>query len=167
MFLRKGLLDGKSVAISGSVAPALRDELVALGAVIAPPGENVDALVHDAGEALTADGLSVALEQAWSSISEVAAGQLIPAGRAGKVVLIAPRPDVGDHASAARDALENLARTLSIEWARYGITAVAIAPASATTDQELATLVSFLLSRAGDYFSGCRLELGSVDDGRP
>ena len=47
----------------------------------------------------------------------VATGALIPAG-AGKCVLIAPRPDRGPFAGAARAALENLARTLSVEWAR-------------------------------------------------
>ena len=39
------------------------------------------------------------------------------------------------HADAARAGLENLARTLSIEWARYAITLVAIAPGRATPAQ--------------------------------
>ncbi|MBV9807120.1 MAG: hypothetical protein JO286_08060, partial [Solirubrobacterales bacterium] len=51
----------------------------------------------------------------------------IPGG-AGKVLLIAPRSRAGSFAAAARAALENLARTLSVEWARYGATAVAVAP---------------------------------------
>lgn len=165
MLLRHGLLDGKSVAISGSVSAGVREAIRAVGAVIPPPDAEpeVDALVHDAGGALAAFGLSAALEQAWTAICEVAARQLIPAGRPGKLVLLAPRPDGGEFAAAARDALENLARTLSVEWARYAITTVAIAPGTSTTEEELATLVCYLLSPAGDYFSGCRLELGAVE----
>jgi NAD(P)-dependent dehydrogenase (short-subunit alcohol dehydrogenase family) len=165
MLLRQGLLEGKSVAVSGSVDTAVRDALVSLGAAVAPPetDEEVDALVHDAGAALQAYDLAAALEQAWSAIAEVAARRLIPAGRPGKVIVIAPRPDAGMYAAAARDALENLARTLSVEWARYAITTVAITPGPRTNDEQLATVVCFLLSRAGDYFSGCRLELGTVD----
>ena len=82
------------------------------------------------------------------AIRGVATGALIPAG-AGKVLLIAPRPAGGSFASAARAALENLARTLSVEWARYGVTTVAIAPGARTTDEELAELVCFLVSPAG------------------
>jgi NAD(P)-dependent dehydrogenase (short-subunit alcohol dehydrogenase family) len=74
--------------------------------------------------------------------------------------MIAPRPDAGAFAGAARAALENLARTLSVEWARYGITATAITPGKATTDDQIAQLVCFLVSPAGDYFSGCRFSLG-------
>ena len=66
-------------------------------------------------------------------------------------------------AEAARAALENLARTLSAEWARYGITVTAIAPGRSTTDDEVASLVAFLTSVAGDYYSGCRFELGAIE----
>jgi NAD(P)-dependent dehydrogenase (short-subunit alcohol dehydrogenase family) len=88
----------------------------------------------------------------------VATGALIPAG-AGKVLLIGPRPDGAQFAGAARAALENLARTLSVEWARYGVTAVAIAPGARSTADDLAELVCFLVSVAGEYFSGCEFEL--------
>ena len=75
-------------------------------------------------------------------------------------MLIAPAEDPGDEfVAAARAALENLARTLSIEWARYGITAVAIAPAAGARDEDVALLSAYLVSGAGDYFSGCRFEL--------
>ena len=66
------------------------------------------------------------------------------------------------YARAARAALENLARTLSVEWARHEITAVALWPGQHTTDAEVAELACFLLSPAGGYFSGCRFELGAV-----
>ena len=82
------------------------------------------------------------------------AGAWIAAERGGKVVLIAPRDD-----APQRAALENLARTLSIEWSRYAITPTAILPGAATTDAEVAQLVAFLASPAGDYYSGCAFTL--------
>ena len=51
------------------------------------------------------------------------------------------------------------ARTLSIEWARYGITVVAVAPGAETTREEVAALCAWLASPAGAYFSGCLLDL--------
>ena len=78
------------------------------------------------------------------------------------MVLLAPAAGAGTFAPAAADALENLARTLSVEWARHEITAVMVAPGPGTTVQELATLVAFLVSEAGGYLSGCRIELGAV-----
>ena len=79
--------------------------------------------------------------------------------RGGRIVYIAPAPDAGAHAEAARAGLENLARTLSIEWARYAITPVTIAPGRATTAGEVAALTAYLASPAGAYFSGCLLDL--------
>ena len=74
---------------------------------------------------------------------------------------LAPRP--GDaHREAARSGLENLARTLSIEWARFGVRPVAILPGSATEDAEVAELVAYLVSPAGAYYSGCAFTLGAA-----
>jgi citronellol/citronellal dehydrogenase len=87
---------------------------------------------------------------------------MIEQQQAGKIILLAPHQQAGTHAEAARAALENLARTLSVEWARYAITTTMIAPGEAATDEQLAMLVAYLVSPAGDYFSGCRFELGSV-----
>ena len=42
------------------------------------------------------------------------------------MISLAPRPDAGPRAQAARAALENMARTLSIEWARYGVRTTAV-----------------------------------------
>ncbi|HUN78961.1 MAG TPA: hypothetical protein VMU32_08585 [Solirubrobacteraceae bacterium] len=81
---------------------------------------------------------------------------------AGRIVYIAPRPDAGEHSDAARAGLENLARTLSIEWARYGVTTVAVAPGAHTSGEQAATLVAYLASPAGAYFSGCQLDLRGV-----
>ncbi len=123
--------------------------------------EAVSALVCDTRARFAHQGLQAALASAWAEVRAVAVGALIPSG-GGKVVLIAPPPDSGELASAMRAALENLARTLSVEWARYGIRVTALAPGPSTTERELEDLVSFVLSRAGDYFSGCRFDLGAV-----
>ena len=125
----------------------------------------LDALLYDADASFGAgggDALGAMLEQAWRAIRAVATGALIEAHAPGRLLMVAPRPDAGRHAPAARAALENLARTLSVEWARYGITAVALWPGRITTDAELAQIACFLLSPAGGYFSGCRWELGGA-----
>jgi citronellol/citronellal dehydrogenase len=98
----------------------------------------------------------------WAMTRAVANAALIPAADGGRVLLIAPRPDAGEHAAAAIAATENLARTLSIEWARHRVTAVAIAPGAGTPAASLGELVAYLASAAGDYFSGCLLDLRGV-----
>jgi len=175
--LRQGLFEGRAVALAGGVTPALREALAALGARVeeldaaldedgarewAAGFEGMRALVFDARDVFAAggqDALRQTLERAWVAVRALATAALIPAG-AGKVVLIGPRPDAGPFAAAARAALENLARTLSVEWARYGVGTVAIAPGAHTRDDDLAELVCFLVSPAGEYFTGCVFELG-------
>jgi NAD(P)-dependent dehydrogenase (short-subunit alcohol dehydrogenase family) len=75
------------------------------------------------------------------------------------VLIVGPRPDAGPFAGALRAGLENLARTLSIEWSRYGWRIVTILPGRLTSDAALAEVVAFLASPAGDYYSGCALAL--------
>jgi NAD(P)-dependent dehydrogenase (short-subunit alcohol dehydrogenase family) len=81
------------------------------------------------------------------------------AARGGRIVYLAPAPDAGEYAAAACAGLENLARTLSTEWARHGVTTVTIAPGAGTAAGEVAALVAYLASPAGAYFSGCLLDL--------
>jgi hypothetical protein len=183
--LREGLLDGRAIAIAGGGEPepvrgalerlGARVEIVPADGAVGEDEERVGewarsrgplrAIVYD-GRAVFGSGgeqaLSESLERAWISVREVANGALIPAEEPGKVVLLGPRPDAGPLAESARAGLENLARTLSVEWARFAVTAAMVAPGTATTDDELAELVCFLVSPAGEYFSGCRLELGVV-----
>jgi NAD(P)-dependent dehydrogenase (short-subunit alcohol dehydrogenase family) len=102
--------------------------------------------------------LRVCLDLAWNVTRTVVNSAFLPGGCGGRIVYLAPSADVGEHADAARAGLENLARTLSIEWARHGITTVAIAPGSAAA-QEVAALTAYLASPAGAYFSGCLLDL--------
>lgn len=184
MTFAPGLLGDRRVAIAGDggVARETRARLGALGAAVEDlPGEALadeegaarwarthaplDALVVDAGVAFGAggaDALGATMDATWRAIRAIATGALIEAETPGRLLLVAPRPNAGRHASAARAALENLARTLSVEWARYRITAVALWPGPDTTDGELAELAGFLISPAGGYFSGCRFELGAV-----
>lgn len=172
--LREGLLDGRAVATAG-VSEQVRRTLTGLGARVEDLatdgglGEDEEqvgdwarahaplhALVYDAATAHSTDAV-------WVAIREVAVGALIPEPAPGKVVLIAPRPGPGEHARALGAALDNLARTLSVEWARFGVTVVALAPGEGATDEQLAQLICLLCSHAGDYFSGCRLELGNIN----
>jgi NAD(P)-dependent dehydrogenase (short-subunit alcohol dehydrogenase family) len=176
---RPELLAGRRVAFAGADETAAATAIHELGAAIelAPEGleeEELQAwvtarlplhgLVFDARPRFAAGGvqsLTAALERAWVVARAVATEALIPA-RAGRLIFIAPRPEAGPYAEGARVGLENLARTLSIEWARFTVTAVALNPGTPTTEDELIGLVSFLLSKAGAYLTGCRLDLGAA-----
>lgn len=176
--LRPHLLDGRVVALGGGgAADALGAPLAALGAATAPLPATLDedalaaavdpltdVLVHDLRPAFAGgDALRATLDLAWVTVRAVANAAFIPGARGGKVTLVAPPADEADPTAAGvRAAAENLARTLSIEWARHGIVTVAITPGAATTDAELAALTAFLASPAGDYWSGCRLALGEL-----
>jgi NAD(P)-dependent dehydrogenase (short-subunit alcohol dehydrogenase family) len=105
--------------------------------------------------------LRAAADAAWVAASAAATAVMI-AGGGGKLVVIAPAPGAGPHAGAARAALENLARTLSIEWARHQIRITTIHPGQATSPDEVGALVAYLASPAGDYYSGCLFTLGST-----
>jgi hypothetical protein len=145
MILRQGLLSGVRVVADGAVAT----RLVELGADVS--SEAPDVLVFAGGA-----GVPAVLDEAWDAIRAVLHDGLL-------IVLVAPPP--GDaHAEAARAGLENMARTLSIEWAGRGIRPVAIAPGRATSPAEIAELVAYLASPAGAYFSGCRFDLGAAHD---
>ena len=144
MILRHGLLGGVRVAASGRVAA----RLVELGAE--PASESPDVLVFEGSGEVPA-----VLDEAWDAIRGALRDEQL-------IVLIAPPP--GDaHAEAARAGLENMARTLSIEWARRAIRPVAITPGRTTSPAEIAELVAFLASPAGAYYSGCRFDLGAAD----
>jgi hypothetical protein len=160
--LRRGLLDGTTIAVTDEAAGAGLRKLGAATPVLAPAFpldddalaaaaaqlDAVDAVVCD-GQALFdaagggLDGLRAAADGCFAAARAVANAAFIPAAR-GKVVLLAPE----DPATAA--ALENTARTLSTEWARHGIVTACV-HARARSD----ALVAFLCSHAGDYYSGC------------
>ena len=181
--LRDELLAGRTIGLSGRRrAASVRDRLIMLGAGVLDldwPDSLDDqqvldwvrargplgAVVHD-GRTSFGDGghagLTAVLDDAWRAVAAIANAALIQSGEGGKVILIGPLAGAGEYAGAARSALENLARTLSVEWARYGITSAAIWPGQTSSEDDLAELVAFLVSPAGDYYSGCRFVLGAV-----
>jgi NAD(P)-dependent dehydrogenase (short-subunit alcohol dehydrogenase family) len=181
--LRPHLLDGLVVAFGGGGSAPIPAALSVLGAATAqlPTAPDEDAmagavdpstnvLVHDLRPAFadgtSDDALRATLDLAWVTVRAVANAAFIPDARGGKITLIAPQAGGSESADVAaagvRAAAENLARTLSIEWARHGITTVAITPGANTAEHEIATTVAYLASSAGDYYSGCRLSLGEL-----
>lgn len=160
--LRRGLLEGLTVAFAGDGASAARDACARLGAVT--PLLQADLGDEDAvAGAVAGLGVPDTLVCATGDVdgtfiaTRAVANAWIAAQRGGKVVLLA-----GAAASPQRAALENLARTLSVEWARYDIRPTAILPTAATSPAEVSELVAFLASPAGDYYSGCAFTLGAA-----
>lgn len=124
------------------------------------------------------------LDAPWYLTTEVANRFFIPAGY-GKIVSITMTPHRGmplmAHSSAARSGMESLTRNWGAEWGRFGIRAVALAPGIVHTDaweryglapeqvaaglpagrlqsaDEVAAMVAFCFSPAGDYITGTTL----------
>jgi NAD(P)-dependent dehydrogenase (short-subunit alcohol dehydrogenase family) len=103
------------------------------------------------------DALAACLEGSWNATRAGVNRALLARGGERRLVLLAPAASAGEHARAARAGLENLARTLSVEWARHGLTAVALAAGEQTPAGELAALVAYVASPAGAYLSGTLL----------
>jgi citronellol/citronellal dehydrogenase len=163
----------------------------------------LDVLVNNAGgqflapaEAISAKGFRTVTELnvqgTWNMTHAAATRAFIPQER-GKVISITLSPHNGMpgmvHSGAARAAVENMMRGLSIEWSRFGIRCVAVAPGQIGTEtlmtkypremvetmdstiplgrlgrpEEVAWLIAYLASPAGDFFSGTTV---TVDGGR-
>jgi citronellol/citronellal dehydrogenase len=134
------------------------------------------------------------VEGTWLMTHAVATRSMIPSG-GGKVISITLSPHNGMpgmvHSGAARAAVENLMKGLAIEWARYGIRLNSIAPGQIGTDtfltkypkelvemmaetipigrvgtaDEIAWMIAYLASPAGDFVSGAVLTIdGARDD---
>ena len=164
----------------------------------------IDTLVNNAGgqfmspaEDIAAKGfrsvVRLNLEGTWLMTHAVATKAMIPVGR-GKVGNVTLSPHHGlpgmAHSAAARAGVENLTRTLAVEWARFGIRLVAVAAGHFRTDvlrkypqpvyegvartvplgrlgepEEHAWLIAYLASPAGDYHSGSVITVdGARDD---
>src|SRR5215217_3025710 len=108
----------------------------------------IDLLVNNAGgqymtpaEDITPKGFRTVMrlnvEGTWLMIHAVATKAMMD-GSGGKIVNVTLSPHHGlpgmAHSSAARAAVENLTRVLSIEWARFGIKLTAIASGHFATD---------------------------------
>jgi NAD(P)-dependent dehydrogenase (short-subunit alcohol dehydrogenase family) len=143
----------------GAVEEAAMDRAVATAVA---GSDGLDMLVVDGAGSFASGGLGLCLEGAWNATRAAVNHAILPAGRGGRIVYLAPAPGAGEQADAARAGLENLARTLSVEWARHEITVVTIALGDTTAPGEVGALVAYLASPAGAYFSGCQLDLGSV-----
>jgi len=170
----------------------------------------IDLLVNNAGgqflapaEDITPKGFRTVIrlnvEGTWLMTHAVATRAMIPGGRdgnprGGKIVNVTLSPHHGlpgmAHSSAARAAVENLTRVLSIEWARFGIrvTALAAGPFATETlmtkyprpvvegaartvplqrlgtEEEFAWMVAYLASPAGDFLSGAVLTIDGARD---
>jgi NAD(P)-dependent dehydrogenase (short-subunit alcohol dehydrogenase family) len=179
--LRAGLLEGTVVATAGGAGrvdaacaalgattvaieadPRDEDALAAAAAALGPVGTLVcDAVAPFVAAGGGIAGLRAGLDQTWN-VTRAVTNAIWRPGDGGKLVLLAPRPRDGAHAGALAAALENTARTLSIEWARYAIRTTAVLPGDATTDDDVAGLIAYLASPAGDYFSGCAFTLGAA-----
>jgi NAD(P)-dependent dehydrogenase (short-subunit alcohol dehydrogenase family) len=185
------------------------DEVAALVDGVLERHGRIDLLVNNAGgqyltpaEDITPKGFRTVMrlnvEGTWLMTHAVATKAMMggPDGqpRGGKIVNVTLSPHHGlpgmAHSSAARAAVENLTRVLSIEWARFGIRLTALAAGHFATDtlmtkypepvvegvagtvplgrlgteEEFAWLVGYLASPAGDYFSGAILTLDGARD---
>ncbi len=128
----------------------------------------------------------------WLMTHAAATKAFIPQG-GGKVLSVTLSPHNGMpgmvHSGAARAAVENMMRTLATEWARFGIKTCALAAGQFATEtlltkypqvvvdnlersipigragrsEEMAWLVAYLASPAGDFFSGTTI---TIDGGR-
>jgi citronellol/citronellal dehydrogenase len=181
------------------------DQVEALVAGVLRKHRRIDLLVNNAGgqyltpaEDITPKGFRTVIrlnvEGTWLMTHAVATKAMIPESRGGKILNVTLSPHHGlpgmAHSSAARAAVENLTRVLSIEWARFGIKLTALAAGAFDTDtlrtkypkpvvegvagtvplgrlgteEEFAWLVAYLASPAGDYFSGAILTLDGARD---
>jgi citronellol/citronellal dehydrogenase len=153
----------------------------------------VDVLVNNAGGQFLAPAEEISLrgfravhrlavDAAWDVTRTVAERSLIPRRR-GVVVFVgfSPRRGIPEmvHASAARAALENLASGLALEWSRYGIRTLCVAPGTILTEglegygreriaawersvplgrlgtpEEIAQAIAFLASPGAAYVTG-------------
>lgn len=170
----------------------------------------IDVLVNNAGGQFQAPAEDISLngwravhrlsvDSVWNLTREVATRSMIPR-RAGLVVFMAFSPRRGIpgmvHATAARAAVENLASGLALEWSRYGIRSVAVAPGSIISEgleqypaadraeweqgvplgrlgqpEDVAEVITFLATEAARYITGTTITIdGGADawgSGRP
>jgi citronellol/citronellal dehydrogenase len=179
------------------------DQVGALVDAVLERHGRIDLLVNNAGgqymtpaEDITSKGFDTVvrlnLTGTWLMTHAVATKAMIPAG-GGKIVNVTLSPHHGlpgmAHSSAARAAVENLTRVLSIEWARFDVKLTAIASGHFATEalkkypepvhrsvartvplqrlgepEEQAWLVAYIASPAGDYYSGCIFTIDGARD---
>jgi citronellol/citronellal dehydrogenase len=210
---RQGPLDATvaEIAAAGGQAEAMALDIRDAEAVesffdgILASHKRLDLLVNNAGgqflspaEAITPKGfrtvIDLNVQGTWQMTHAAATRAFIPQG-GGKVVSVTLSPHNGMpgmvHSGAARAAVENMTRTLAVEWARFQVKLVAIAAGQFDTEvlrtkypkevsenvartiplgrlgrpEELAWMVAYLASPAGDFTSGTVITIdGARDD---
>jgi citronellol/citronellal dehydrogenase len=181
------------------------DQVQELVAGVLERHSQIDVLVNNAGgqylcaaEDITPKGfrtvIRLNLEGTWLMTHAVATKAFIPSGHGGRVISVTLTPHTGlagmAHSSAARAAVENLMKVLAIEWARYRINLVAVAPGVVDTDtfrtkyppevvefwarntlagrlvapEEVARTIAFLASPGGDSISGSVINVDAAHD---
>jgi citronellol/citronellal dehydrogenase len=164
----------------------------------------LDVLVNNAGgqflspaEAITPKGfrtvIDLNVQGTWLMTHAAATKAFIPREE-GKILSVTLSPHNGMpgmvHSGAARAAVENMMRTLAVEWARFGIKTCALAAGQFATEtlltkypqvvvdnlersiptgrigrpEEMAWLVAYLASPAGDFFSGTTITIDGARD---
>jgi NAD(P)-dependent dehydrogenase (short-subunit alcohol dehydrogenase family) len=151
----------QEAAVDDAVTAALTEmpgiDMLVVDAAALFARERADA--ETAGTRGAAAALDTCLQAVWTVTRSVFNAAFLPEQRGGRILFLAPAPDAGEHSAPALAGLENLSRTLSIEWARHGVTAVTIAPGLGRTASEVSAMAAYLASPAGAYFSGCLLDL--------
>src|SRR5262245_5190339 len=166
--------------------------------------DRVDVLVNNAGgqflspaEAITPKGFRTVIELnvqgTWLMTHAAATKAFIPQG-GGKVLSVTLSPHHGmpgmAHSGAARAAVENMMRTLSVEWARFNVQLCAVAAGQFDTEvlrtkypkevaenvvrtvpaqrlgrpDEMAWLIAYLAAPGGDFLSGCVITIDGARD---
>jgi citronellol/citronellal dehydrogenase len=136
---------GTCVAVSLDVR--VEDEVTRLVDEIMDRHGRVDILVNNAGGQFSAPAEEITLkgwravhrlsvDATWDLTQKVAVASMIPQ-RSGVIVFSAFSPRRGIpgfvHAASARAAVENLTAGLALEWSRYGIRTVCVAPGTIVT----------------------------------
>jgi citronellol/citronellal dehydrogenase len=132
------------------------------------------------------------LDAVWELTRLAATGSMLPNGY-GKVisVVLSPRRGIPGmfHSSAARAAVESMTRTLATEWGGRGVRLTCVAPGTIDTEgwrgygatveevaatiplgrlgtaEEVAQMIAFLASPAGDFVTGATVVIdGGVDN---
>ncbi len=149
-------------AVKAAVLDTGAIDLLVLDGAALFSGALADAAAEAAAPAGGHAALRACLDTTWNVTRAVINHAFLPGERGGRIVFLAPSPTAGEFAETARAGLENLARTLSVEWARHGVNVVCIAPGASTAASEVASVCAYLASPAGAYFSGCLLDLRGV-----
>jgi citronellol/citronellal dehydrogenase len=164
----------------------------------------LDLLLNNAGgqflapaESITPKGFRTVIDLnvngTWLMTHAAAAKAFIPGG-GGTVISVTLSPHQGMpamvHSGAARAAVENMMRTLAVEWARFGIRTCALAAGQFATEtfltkyppeivehvarsvpigrtgrpEEMAWLIAYLASPAADFISGTTITIDGARD---